>query len=413
MTYPIAEKRISDFEKMGFGMFIHYGLYSQLGKGEWIMYKGSIPKQEYTKLFDTFTAESFDAHHIAKLAKRAGQKYIVLTTRHHDGFSLYDTKGLSNYDAPHSPCGRDLIGEFVSACNDNGIVPFFYHTTLDWYQDDFNNDFDTYLEYLRKSVEVLCTSYGKIGGLWFDGNWSRKDADWKEDKLYATIRKHQPEAIIINNTGLSKRGEIGNKELDSVTFEQGRPTPLDRSGMAKYVAAEMCETLNDHWGYGINDLNYKSLPHIIKNLCHCRKVGANYLLNIGPMGSGEIPKIQECMLQSIGEWMSINGQFIYNGKPCSVSGEGDNFGLDTGDSLALFAYNLGIKGSSHVTAFGGADGWFEFTGVTKEIDSVFWADNNEKLEFKQDLDKSKLNVKLTGYDYGTNLVVRVAKAQYK
>ena len=111
--------------------------------------------------------------------------------------------------------------------------------------------------------------------------------------------------------------------------------------------------------------------------------------------------------------MSINGQFIYNGKPCSVSGEGDNFGLDTGDSLALFAYNLGIKGSSHVTAFGGADGWFEFTGVTKEIDSVFWADNNEKLEFKQDLDKSKLNVKLTGYDYGTNLVVRVAKAQYK
>ena len=413
MSYPIPEKRIAEFEKLGFGMFVHYGLYSQLGKGEWIMNKGPIAKDEYTKLFGTFTASEFDAKKIVSLAKRAGQKYIVLTARHHDGFSLYDTKGLCDYDAPHSPCKRDLAGEFVDACNCEGIKPFFYHTTLDWYQPAFENDFNSYLEYLRKSVEVLCTNYGKIGGLWFDGNWSKKDCDWKESELYATIRKHQPDAIIINNTGLSNKGKIGDPQLDSVTFEQGRPTPMDRSNMTKYVAAEMCETLNDHWGYGTYDLNYKSVPHIIKNLCHCRKVGANYLLNIGPAGNGSIPKMQQCILELVGDWMQVNGQYIYDGKPCGVLGDGDNFGLDTGDSLALFAFNIAISGIGHVTAFNGTDGWHEFTGVTKKINAVKWADNNQPLEFKQQLDKEKLYVKFTGYDYGTNLVARIAKAEYK
>ena len=248
----VPEKRIADFEKLGFGMFVHWGLYSQLGEGEWVydFHKDNYPMSEYCKLQDTFTAEDFDAEEMVLAAKRAGCKYITLTTRHHEGFSLYDTCGLNTYDAPHSPAGRDLIKEFVDACNKHGIIPFFYHTTLDWYNEDFNNDFDTYLEYLRKSVEILCTNYGKIGGLWFDGNWSKLDADWKEGELYATIRKHQPEAMIINNTGLDARGEAGHPEIDSVTFEQGRPTPMDRTNMSKYVAAEMCYTLNVLWGCG-------------------------------------------------------------------------------------------------------------------------------------------------------------------
>ena len=131
MAIPIPEKRISDFEKLGFGMFIHWGLYSQLGKGEWIMHINKIPKNDYCKLIDTFTASKFDARKIAKTAKNAGMKYITLTTRHHEGFSLFDTKGLSKYDVMHSACGRDLIAEYVGACNDEGIVPFFYHTTLE------------------------------------------------------------------------------------------------------------------------------------------------------------------------------------------------------------------------------------------------------------------------------------------
>lgn len=157
-------------------MFIHWGLYSQLGQGEWIMNMKKIPKEEYSKLMDTFTAEGFDAEKIAHTAKKAGMRYITLTTRHHDGFSLYDTCGLCDYDAPHSPCGRDLVREFVDACRKEDILPMFYHTTLDWYQESFEKDFSSYLQYLRNSVEVLCTQYGPIGGLWFDGNWSKPKA---------------------------------------------------------------------------------------------------------------------------------------------------------------------------------------------------------------------------------------------
>ena len=170
MAIPTPEKRIAEFENFGFGMFVHWGLYAQLGRGEWIQHQAKIPVPEYEKLATTFTASGFDARKWAEIAKAAGAKYITLTTRHHDGFSLYDTCGLTNYDAPHTPCGRDLIREFVDACNEYGLAPFFYHTTLDWHHPDFKNNFENYLQYLRDSVEVLCTRYGKIGGLWFDGN---------------------------------------------------------------------------------------------------------------------------------------------------------------------------------------------------------------------------------------------------
>ncbi|MDQ0901868.1 alpha-L-fucosidase [Paenibacillus sp. V4I7] len=189
---PEPSQHVAAFERMGFGMFIHWGLYSQLGRGEWVMNIDRIAKEEYRKLTDTFSAENFDAKMIASLAKKAGMKYIVLTTRHHDGFSLYDTRGLSTYDAPHSLAGRDLIAEFVDGCREEGIVPFFYHTTIDWYQESYQEDFNAYLDYLIKSVEVLCKHYGKIGGFWFDGNWDKPLADWREDELYGMIRKYQP-----------------------------------------------------------------------------------------------------------------------------------------------------------------------------------------------------------------------------
>lgn len=412
MAIPIPEKRISDFEKLGFGMFIHWGLYSQLGKGEWIMHINKIPKDEYCKLIDTFTASKFDAKKIVKTAKNAGMKYITLTTRHHEGFSLYDTKGLSKYDVMHSPYGRDLIAEYVDACNDEGIVPFFYHTTLDWYQDSFNNDFKTYLEYLRQSVEILCTNYGKIGGLWFDGNWSKPNEDWEEDKLYETIRKHQPEAMIINNTGLSHRGEVGNKYIDSVTFEQGRPTPLNREGMSKYIASEMCQTINAHWGVGSIDFNYKSLPYLIESLCACRKVGANYLLNIGPTGEGDILKLQEALLENIGEWIDVCGTSIYDSKPCQIQGTNKNFALKNPDTnkVYLYVHDLSITGDSNVVVEGGGTGLKSFTQVDGNVKSIKWVDNDEELKFMQI--GNQLHVNCTGYEYGKNLVVRVAEVDF-
>lgn len=413
MSIPVPEKRVAEFERFGFGMFIHWGLYSQLGKGEWIQHIGQIPKEEYVRLQNTFTASKFDAHKIAETAKAAGAKYITLTTRHHEGFSLYDTKGLNTYDAPHSPVGRDLIREYVDACNDVGIVPFFYHTTLDWYNPDFNGDFRKYLQYLRDSVEILCSEYGKIGGLWFDGNWSKPDEDWEEDALYKVIRRHQPDAIIVNNTGLSHRGEQGNLELDSVTFEQGRPTPMNREGMQKYMAAEMCHTMNAHWGYGANDYNYKSLPHLIETLCACRRVGANYLLNIGPTGEGEIPLMQEALLRGIGGWIDVVGNAVYEGRPCGVDGftNKKDFGLacGCGKKLWLFVHDLSVSGDSHVVVEGGGAGNKAFVGVKQAVKSIRWTDCDEALSFTQD--GERLTVNCTGYPYGKNLAVRIAEAE--
>ncbi len=233
---PEPEPRIERFEKLAYGMFVHWGLYSQLGKGEWVKFLENIPMHDYAKLKDTFTANEYDPRTWARVAKEAGMKYICLTTRHHEGFSLYDTRGLNDFDAVHSPAGRDLVEEFVKGCQSEGIVPFFYHTTLDWYQASFEKDFKTYIDYLCSSIEILCRHYGPVGGFWFDGNWSKPDADWQEGRLYGIIRKYQPEAMIINNTGLQAKGVVGHQEIDSVTFEQGRPDPINREGMEKYVA---------------------------------------------------------------------------------------------------------------------------------------------------------------------------------
>lgn len=413
MGIPVAKQYILDFEQMGLGMFIHWGLYSQLGRGEWVSWNDHLDRDEYNKLANTFTAEDFNAEEIVLMAKKAGFKYITLTTRHHEGFSLYDTCGMNEFDAPHSPAGRDLIREFVDACNKHGIRPMFYHTTLDWYNKDFFDDFDKYLEYLRKSVEILCKNYGKIGGLWFDGNWSKPGADWKEDELYATIRKYQPEAMIINNTGMVDRGGLGNPEIDSVTFENGKPTPMNREGMSKYIAAEMCHTLNDHWGFGAGDIYYKSPVEVIQSLCDCRKVGANYLLNIGPEAQGKVNTFQKEMLGVLGQWMDVFGEAIYNGRPCGVAGVGKNFGLKSvdGKAIYLFVYDLAIKGDPNVTVEGKYRGAYAFGGIKEEIESLTWMDNNEKISFVQG--DGILAANFTGHPYGTSYPVRVAKAVIK
>lgn len=409
---PIPERRVANFEQMAFGMFIHWGLYSQLGTGEWTLEVHKRDRAEYEGLRDSFTAEHFDADAIVSMAKAAGCRYITLTTRHHEGFSLYDTCGLNTYDAPHSAAGRDLVAEFVAACARQDVLPFFYHTTLDWYNPDFNGDFDKYLEYLRKSVEILCTNYGPIGGLWFDGDWSRPGADWKHDELYGTIRRLQPEAMIINNTGMGARGRLVHPEIDAVTFEQGRPTPMDRRGMDKYVSAEMCCTLNDHWGVGLCDFNYKSPRELIETLCDCRRVGANLLLNIGPTAQGGVLPMQRELMATLGAWMDIFGEAVYNGRPYPSHCAGRSFVLKGKDCLYIFAYDLGQKGHENVTvASKNYCGVYAFSGISDSIARVCWMDNGEELAFTQQGDS--LTVNLTGNPYGTGYCVRVARAELK
>ena len=407
--FPIIEKRIEEFEKMGYGMFIHYGIHSLLGRCVWAKKLGYTSDENYNNLSKEFTAKEFDGNRIGLIAKQAGMKYACLTTRHHDGYSLYDTKGLCEFDAVHTAPGRDLVADFVQGCRNNDIIPFFYHTTLDWYQESFEKDFDTYLEYLRASIELLCTNYGKIGGFWFDGNWSKPDADWKLDSLYSTIRKYQPDTMIINNTGLSAQGEIGHPEIDSVTFEKGTPFKVNKEGMSKYLGSEMCATFNSHWGYSDLDFNYTSTATIIKNLCACRKVGANYLLNVGPEPSGKIGDYEVAALNKVAKWIRLFGFSLYDGKSiCSQSNRGD-LAIEYGNKIYLFIHDLPIMGDVNVVAESGGDNLRSFSGIKKTVSSVKWLDNDQNLKFIQDVDLGFFTLDATPPVYGVDLVVRVAE----
>lgn len=405
----IIKQYIKDFENLGFGMFVHFGLYSVLGKGEWAMHLLNIPDEEYFKLAEKFQPAPDWAEQLVTAAKNAGCRYITLTTRHHDGYSLYDTCGLNPLDAPHT-CGRDLVREFVDACRAQGMIPFFYHTLLDWHEKSFDEDFPEYLRYLRKSVEILCTNYGKIGGLWFDGMWSKPDADWEEDALYACIRAHQPEAMIINNTGLGAQGALGHIELDSVTFERGKPQPLNMEGAPKYVASEMCQVFADHWGYAQEDLNYKSPADMIRDLAVCRRYGSNLLMNVGPMEDGTLRLMDKAIYDLMGQWIKINGEAVYEPHPCGIELENkpEDFLLEKDNIYYLFCDHLPMSADPNVALKQEGEYRDIFT-MSKKIKSITWLDNGDPVEFEQNGDR--VTVKTVPYTYGRQLVVRVAKIE--
>lgn len=404
----IIEKRVKDFEKLGFGMFVHFGLYSLIGKGEWYKHIAQVPDEEYEPFAKQFNPDKNWAKELVLTAKSAGCKYITLTTRHHDGYSLYDTCGLNDYDAPHS-CGRDLVKEFVDACNAEGIIPFFYHTYLDWWEKTFNTDFKAYLKYLRESVKLLCTRYGKIGGIWFDGKWSKPDDDWEEDKLYGMIRQYQPDAIIVNNTGLSARGALGHIELDSVTFERGRPGEINMEGSPKYIASEMCQVFGEHWGYAENDFNYKSLANIIEDLCVCRRFGANFLLNVGPMGNGLLRPLDRAMMEEIGRWTAIHEEAIYLPRPykAEILNKPSDFLLEKDGVYYLFCHKLSMMAAPDVAISKEVE-YTEAFQFDKKIKSAVWLDEPET-ELGVEQDGENVKIYTMPYRYGTHLVVRVAK----
>ena len=407
----IIEKRIKDFEKLGFGMFVHFGLYSILESGEWIKHHANIPFEEYKQLKEKFNPEKDWAKKLVSTAKAAGCKYITLTSRHHEGFSLYDTCGLNEFDAPHSPAGRDLVREFVDACNEEGIIPFFYHTLLDWSIPSYKENFPEYLSYLRKSVELLCKNYGKIGGIWFDGTWDRPNDDWEEDKLYSLIRSYQPDAMIINNTGLGARGALGHIELDSVTFERGNPSPINMDDSPKYIASEMCQTFGEHWGYAAKDFNFKSLANIIEDLCSCRRYGANFLLNVGPKANGYLRPLDEAMLISLGEWVNIQSEAIYLPRPSGIDVEGNtkNFILEYDGAYYLFSHGIKIEGDINVTIGGERSNCVDRFNFEKEIRSMRWIDDGSEVAFEQK--DGVVTVLPSKFSYGTQLVVRIAKIE--
>ncbi|MEG0763016.1 MAG: alpha-L-fucosidase [Oscillospiraceae bacterium] len=402
---------IADFQSRGFGLFVHYGAYIQYNNGEWAMKLRNHNAKEYEQKALALDYSSFNADNLIASAKACGAKYITFTTRHHDGFSLYDTRGLSDYDIMHTKNGRDVVKEFTDACHNNDIMPFLYHTTADWHHPAFENNFKEYLQYLRNSLEILCRNYGEIGGFWLDGNWSRASDDWELDELYGVIRKYQPNAIIINNTGLEAQGVYGHKEIDCVTFEQGRAQKLDCSGMDKAYIGEMCYPLCEHWGIA-EDINVKSMKQILEAMTACRAVGGNFLLGIFTNIDGSQPLLHSGYLEAIGKWVKKHEKAFFDARPCEVEGNGTDFALENDENLFLYLNNINTWGDANVIksvprTFG------VFKNVNKPIASIKWMDNGAEAAFTQDLEKGILFLEPTPFLYGESFVVRVAQVDYK
>src|SRR6266705_58731 len=274
-------------------MFVHWGVYSLLGQGEWVMQNRPIAVPDYEWFASTFNPTKFDAHAWVTLAKAAGMKYITITSRHHDGFSMFATRATRYNIVDWTPFQRDPLKELADECRRQGIKLFFYYSQLDWHHPDYwprgstghktgrpeGGDWNRYLDFLDAQLTELLTNYGPVGGIWFDGMWDKPDADWRLPQTYALIHRLQPAALIIPN---HHRAPL--------------PTSL---------------TMNDSWGFNLTDHKYKSVRDLIHYLVKAAGQGANLLLNIGPRPDGTIPPEAEERLHAIGDWMSRFGGSIY------------------------------------------------------------------------------------------------------
>jgi alpha-L-fucosidase len=320
------EKRMQWWHDARFGMFIHWGLYSVVGRHEWVMEEEAIPVAEYEQLAKRFTPQPHAARAWAKLARQAGQKYMVMTTKHHEGFCNFDTK-LTNYCAPQQACGRDLVREFVDAARAEGMHVGFYYSLMDWHHPDGARCATDeaarrrFVDYIHGQVRELCSNYGKLDVLWYDVNWPLTPEGWESEKMNKMVRELQPEIIINNRSGLPE---------DFATPEQRI--------QADKRAWEACMTMNDSWGYQRADDAWKTPKTVIRNLTTCARDGGNYLLNIGPKPDGSIPEESIGILTQTGKWMDRNGSSIYTAERCKVkSSEYANF-TRKGNTLYMHVY---------------------------------------------------------------------------
>jgi alpha-L-fucosidase len=306
-TSTIADRarRMEWWHAAKFGMFIHWGLYSVLGRHEWVMENEGIPVSEYERLAPQFKPQLNAARAWAQLARRAGMKYMVMTTKHHEGFCNFDTR-LTDYCAPKQGPGRDLVKEYVDAARSEGLRVGFYYSLMDWHHPDgarCKTDEAArrrFVDYIHGQVKELMTNYGKVDILWYDVAWPLDAAGWESVEMNKMVRKLQPD-IIINN-----RSKIP-EDFD---------TPEQRIEASANRPWESCMTLNDSWGYHAADFGWKSPTTVIRNLITCARDGGNYLLNIGPKPDGSIPEESVRILSTVGDWMSKYGPTIYESDNC-------------------------------------------------------------------------------------------------
>jgi alpha-L-fucosidase len=325
----VSPEGLKQFQDARFGMFIHWGLYSILARGEWVMHNEKIPVSEYEPLVGQFNPVKFNADEWVSIAADAGQRYIVITSRHHDGFSMYDT-ALSDYKVTHTPFRRDPLRELADACARRRDVKLgFYNSLLDWhhpayrFREESGMAWSDYIGFLHGQVRELCTQFGEIACLWFDGDWPHHLIDtsnayfaaggsFEYEKLYDMIHTLQPDAVVHNN-----RHEEPLPGEDVQGFEQdlpGQNTAGFNTTTISRLPMEVCMTINDSWGVNSDDENHKSTKHMIGTLARAASVGANYLLNVGPTALGEILPVHVERLHAMGEWLALHGDSVYGSR---------------------------------------------------------------------------------------------------
>lgn len=304
-TVADRERRMKWWHAAKFGMFVHWGLYSILGRHEWVMEHEGIPVSEYERLADQFKPKPGFAREWARLAKRAGMKYMVMTTKHHEGFCNFDTK-LTEYCATKRGPKRDLVREYVEAARAEGLRVGFYYSLMDWHHPDgarCKTDEAArrrFVDYIHGQVRELMTNYGKVDILWYDVASPLDAAGWESVKMNTMVRKLQPDIIINNRSKIPEDFDTPEQRIEA---SQNRPW-------------ESCMTLNDSWGYHAADVGWKTPRTVIRNLIICARDGGNYLLNIGPKPDGSIPIESVQILSEVGDWMSKNGATIYESDNC-------------------------------------------------------------------------------------------------
>lgn len=395
--HPTAENLAARkaFQDRKFGLFIHWGLSSVLGAGEWVMNNRSIQVKDYKRLLNVFNPQQFNAAEWVTAAKNAGMKYIVFITRHHDGFSNWDTK-YSDWKITNTAYGKDVLKALAEECKKQDIKLGLYYSTLDWYRSDYpyetgrtgkgsgrteKSNYDSYLLFMKNQLSELLSNYGEIMSIWLDGHWDQTNPEgsadmssrvnWQYEELYTLIHRLQPQCMIGNNHHLDPMpGE------DFQMFEKDLPGQ-NKSGLSYQAASEelpleTCETMNNSWGYNITDNNYKSVKSLIHYLVNAAGLNTNFLLNVGPMANGKIQPEFLDTLKAAGEWMKQYGESIYGTRGNIIPAQ--EWGVITQKNKKLYI---------HILKMSAVKNYIFIPGVKDKISEAALFRNGLKLKFKQ------------------------------
>lgn len=337
-----------------FGLFVHFGVYSMAARHEWVRSYEEIGDADYQRYVDRFDPDLFDAAEIARTARAAGMRYAVLTTKHHDGFCLWDS-AVTDYTSARV-CGRDLVAEFVEAVRAEGLKVGLYHSLLDWHHPDYvidgvhplrdapdvaalnsGRDMGRYRSYLHAQVKELLTSYGQVDLMFYDFTfpWNRGGMpgkgpeDWGSEELLATTRALQPGIVVNNRLGIPG---------DYVTPEQFQPDrPLTEDGVE--VMWEACQTLNGSWGYHRDNLEYKDPGDVVRMLVQSVSAGGNMILNVGPDGRGNLDPRARAILDAIAGWMRLHARAVHGAGPAPFTPPHHGVYTRRGDRLYLHLFS--------------------------------------------------------------------------